>query len=103
MGLANGASAMRKIVYLIEQPLDERNFDRLGIRKWVDRGWTVEVWDLTPLSHPHVWRAFIESQRKLKEFEGYFPIDSRRALSARYAALGSIEYFIDFSDDNFHS
>jgi hypothetical protein len=94
---------MRKIVYLIEQPLDERNFERLGIRKWVERGWTVEVWDLTPLSHPHVWRAFIESRRKLKEFEGYFPIDSQRALVTRYAALGSIEYFIDFSDDNFHS
>jgi hypothetical protein len=94
---------MRKIIYLIEQPLDERNFDRLGIQKWVERGWTVEVWDLTPLSHPHVWRAFIESQRKLKDFEGYFPIDSKRALSARYAALGPIEYFIDFSDENYRS
>jgi hypothetical protein len=94
---------MRKIIYLIDQPLDERNFDRFGIQKWVERGWTVEVWDLTPLSHPHVWRTFIESQRKLKDFEGYFPIDSKRALNARYTALGPIEYFIDLSDENYRS
>lgn len=94
---------MRKIIYLIDQPLDERNFDRFGIQTWIGRGWTVEVWDLTPLSHPHVWRAFIESRSKLKDFEGYFPIDSKRALSARYAALGPIEYFIDLSHENYRS
>jgi hypothetical protein len=94
---------MQKIIYLIEQPLDERNFDRFGIQKWLERGWTVEVWDLTPLSHPHVWRAFIESRRKLKEFASYFPIDSKRALSARYAALGPIEYFIDLIGENYRS
>jgi hypothetical protein len=94
---------MRKIIYLIEQPLDERNFDRFGIQTWLDRGWSVEVWDLTPLSHPNVWRAFIESQRKLKHFEGYFPIDTKRSLSARYAALGPTEYFIDLTGDNYRS
>lgn len=94
---------MRKILYLIDQPLDERNFDRFGIQKWVERGWAAEVWDLTPLVYPHVWRAFIESQRKLKDFEGLFSIDSKRALSARYAALGPIQYFVDLSDENYRS
>jgi hypothetical protein len=94
---------MRKILYLIDQPLDERNFDRFGVQKWVERGWTVEVWDLTPLSHPHAWRAFIEAQGKLKDFEGYFPIASKRALRARYAALGPIEHFVDLSNENHRS
>jgi hypothetical protein len=94
---------MRKIIYLIDQPLDERNFDRFGIQKWVDRGWRAEVWDLTPLSHPDVWRAFIESPRKLKDFEGYFPIHSKGALRERYGALGPLEYFIDLSGENYRS
>ncbi len=37
--------AAKRVVYLIEQPLDERNFQRFGIQAWIDRKWNVEVWD----------------------------------------------------------
>jgi hypothetical protein len=88
---------MRKIIYLIEQPLDERNFERFGIQKWMDRGWLAEVWDLTPLAHPQVWRSFLESGRGLKKFEGYFPAASNKDVRARYLASGRVDYFIDLT------
>jgi len=94
---------MRKIIYLIEQPLDARNFDRFGIQKWIDRNWIAEVWDLTPLAHPHVWRTFLESQLELKEYSGYFPVASKNDLRARYAALGRIGHFIDLTDASYCS
>src|ERR1700722_15287885 len=94
---------MSKIVYLIEQPLDERNFDRFGIQKWIDRNWVVEVWDLTPMEHPRVWSDFIESQSKLKEFAGYFPIASKSQLKSRFSALGVVEHFIDFTGESYGS
>ena len=92
---------MRKIVYLIEQPLDERNFDRFGIQRWIDRAWTVEIWDFTPLAHPAVWRDFLQSKRALSEFSGYFPIASKSELKIRYAALGNIDYFVDFTGEGY--
>ncbi len=94
---------MSKIIYLIEQPLDERNFDRFGIQKWIDRNWEVELWDLTPRVQPRVWRNFLESGRKLKVFAGYFPIASHRDLRKRYRECGQVEYFIDLTGETFQS
>lgn len=94
---------MSKIVYLIEQPLDERNYERFGIQTWIDRGWDIEVWDLTPLSYPQAWQNFIESGRKLRSFDGYFCITSTLELKCRYYDLEKIRYFIDLTGDHFHS
>ena len=94
---------MNKIIYLIEQPLDERNFNRFGIQNWINRGWGVEVWDLTPCAYPRVWVNFIQSGRKLSEFEGYFPIISKSQLKLRYANLEGFTHFIDETGDNYHS
>lgn len=94
---------MSKVIYLIDQPLDERNYDRFGIQTWIDRDWDVEVWDLTPLAYPHIWQKFIESGRSLKKFEGYFPVALKSQLDYRYSKLGKIEYFIDFTSDNYYS
>lgn len=94
---------MRRIVYLIDQPLDQWNYDRLGIQTWIHRGWRVEVWDLTPLAHPRVWRDFMESGNTLREFEGYFPIAFKSQLEARYSQAGKIGYFIDFSGEDYYS
>jgi hypothetical protein len=91
---------MRKIVYLIDQPLDERNYDRFGIQTWLERGWTVEVWDLTPFAYKRVWENFHESKRVLKRFSGYFPVSSRCELNDRYSKLGRIGWFIDFTGDH---
>lgn len=94
---------MSKIVYLIQQPLDEWNYERFGIQNWIDRGWDVEVWDLTPLVHPRVWLNFIGSERKCKEFESYFPMAMKSQIEHRFSKLGKIGYFIDLTPDYYYS
>ena len=94
---------MSKIVYLIDQPLDERNYERFGIETWFARKWEVEVWDLTPLAYRRVWHDFIHSGRKLSEFHSYFPIASRSDLKYRCSRLDKVEYFIDFTGDTLYS
>lgn len=91
---------MRKIVYLIEQPLDERNYDRFGIRAWIDRGWAVEILDLTPWAHPRVWQNFLGSGRQLVNFSGYSPLASRSELRHKCFNLEKIGHFIDLTGDN---
>jgi hypothetical protein len=94
---------MSKIIYLIEQPLDDWNYDRFGIQTWINRGWKVEVWDVTPLLQPRVWQSHIELAGKLKAFNGYFPIASNSQLEQRYSGAGKIDYFIDFAGDTYTS
>ncbi len=94
---------MRKVVYLIEQPLDSRNFERFGIQVWVDRNWTVEVWDLTPWAHPQVWNDYVESGREFKEFAGYFPIPSISVLRIRISNCEAVEWFVDLTGENYCS
>jgi hypothetical protein len=90
---------MRKILYLIDQPLDERNYDRFGIQTWLDRKWSVEVWDITPWAHRRVWANFLQYRLKLKTFPGYCPINSRREFALRLEGLGPVQWFIDFTGD----
>src|ERR1700689_4094087 len=94
---------MRKVVYLIDQPLDNRNYERFGIQAWLERNWEVEVWDLTPWAHPRVWRSFIEFGKKIRELAGYFPVASGRDLANRLSMSGQINYFLDLTSESYHS
>jgi hypothetical protein len=94
---------MRKVIYLIEQPLDERNYDRFGIQSWIARGWIAEVWDLTALAYPDVWRDFDESGQQLSAFGGYFPIASRSDLDSRLSSLDQPACVIDLTGQNRHA
>lgn len=92
---------MSKIIYLIDQPFDDRNYDRFGIRTWIARGWAIEIWDLTALAHPRAWRTFVESGHRLAVFFGYFSIASKRQLSQMFSKLERVEYFIDLAGDSY--
>jgi hypothetical protein len=94
---------MRKIVYLIDQPLDERNFERFGIQVWLERKWAVEVWDFTPWAHPAVWRSFIDFGKKTKEFAGYFAVYSKTGLAQRLRSAGEVKYFIDLTGETYQT
>ena len=107
MGYATRASNTRckyrqipvKILLLVDQPLDERNFDRFGLKTWIERGWTVELWDLTPLAYPRVWQKHLQLGGTLKHFQGYYPIGSKSDLRRRYRKLRNTSHFIDFTGD----
>jgi hypothetical protein len=94
---------MKRVVYLIEQPFDERNFERFGIQAWIDRQWDVEVWDLTPWAHPRVWEDFTRRGHGLKQFAGYIPIAGGRALQASLGSAATIRCFVDLTGAGFHS
>jgi hypothetical protein len=94
---------MKKVVILVEQPLDERNYQRFGIQTWLQRNWLVEVWDLTPWAHPRVWRNFIAFGNKIKEFAGYYPLASGSQLASRLSTVSQINYFVDLTSENYQS
>lgn len=91
---------MSKIVYLIEQTFDRRNYERFGIAIWLEHGWRVEVWNLTPLSSPQVWRSISESQNATRPFAGSFVLSSERDLAERCAGSDPIDCFVDLTGHN---
>lgn len=42
---------IKNIIFLIDSPLNRRDFDRFGIQTLLDEGFEVTVWDLTPCMH----------------------------------------------------
>lgn len=94
---------MKRVAYLIEQPFDDRNFERFGIQSWIDRQWDVEVWDLTPWAHPQVWEDFNERGHGLKKFAGYFPVASSRVLQAKLRSAATFRCFVDLTGGGLHS
>jgi hypothetical protein len=89
-----------KIVYLIEQHLDDRNYDRFGIQAWLDAGWTAEVWNLTPLSHPRAWEAIRATNTQSSPFGGYFTLESRGELERRLSDPMKVDFFVDFTGNS---
>ncbi len=93
---------MKKIVYIISQPLDERNYDRFGIHAWIDKGWHVEVWDFTPWLLPAVWGNFLKNGGILKDYVLYYPILSKCEMKTHDINIKEFEYVMDFTGNSFY-
>jgi len=63
---------MRRIVYLIDQPFDDRQITTLRHPGWIERNWSVEVWDLTPWAHPASGMSSFALGMRIREFAGYY-------------------------------
>lgn len=91
------------IILLISQPLDDRNYERFGTEYWLNNGWKVEVWDLTPLLYPKVWENFFQQGKKLKNTACYSQINTFKELFQRAgnAEPGIFIDYIEISEYNY--
>lgn len=48
----------RKVVYLIDHPMGQRDYDRFGIQVLLAHGLTVEAWDFSPFLNPKVFTGY---------------------------------------------
>lgn len=71
----------KRVLYLISQPLDQRNFDRFGIPIWREKGWSVDIIDLTPFLYPRVWDTYMEDGKRVVAYDNYFLITEKSALT----------------------
>ena len=94
---------MPKILYLVEQPLDDRNYKRFGIQHWVDAGWSVEIWDFTKISFPHTWKELENSGRQSANFEGLQTVSSLKELGKKLRKSKSVQLYVDFTGWNLHT
>lgn len=93
---------MKTVLYLIDQPFDSRNYERLGIKKWAHYGWCVRVVDVTPLSHPAVWHDFEIRGGIIKRIDNYYAINNLSELIRLRRILFGTSYFINYAGNDIY-
>jgi len=83
-------TTIRRILFLVESPFNQRDFQRYGIELLLENGFDVEVWDLINILNPHYTKSYMPPD----------PIDwpGSRILSDKKVALEKIR---DLASDTF--
>ena len=84
----------RQVVYLITSPLSKRDFERLGIQNWNNRGWVVKVFDFTKFLKPEFW-DHVDGEKLSIAFEGLTIFDDLDFALASIENLEDGNVFID--------
>lgn len=85
----------KKVIYLISSPLSERDFNRFGIKNWVNKGWKVNVFDCTFFLFPKFWK-FINGDKLSCNFEGLKIFHNINEALAAIQSLENKVVYIDF-------
>jgi hypothetical protein len=85
----------KKVIYLISSPLSERDFNRFGIKNWVNKGWKVNVFDFTFFLYPKFFK-FINGDKLSCNFEGLKIFKNINEALIFLEVLENKVVFIDF-------
>lgn len=94
---------MNNFFYIIDQPLDKRNYDRYGIEIWEKYSWGVKILDLTPLCYPELWKNFHLTEKKLFNTENYIPIYSWNTFLMELFKTVKCTYYADLAGTSIYS
>ncbi len=86
------------VVYLVSSPLSDRDFNRFGIGRWIERGFNVKVLDFTMLLKPKYLKLF-DSKPLLSSFNDVVMIKSIRMMKQLLKSYDDNCIFIDLIDD----
>ena len=85
----------KQVIYIISSPLSERDFNRFGIKNWINRGWKVNVFDFTFFLYPKFWK-FINGDKLSCNFEGLKIFHNIHEAVDVLQSLENKVVFIDF-------
>ena len=90
----------RKVFYLIRSPLVKRDYDRFGIKHWLDHGWSVVVLDFTKILSPRLW-AYIDRSKVQVNFEGLKILDNKKSALSDLKAIEGNPLFVNMLNSNY--
>ena len=93
---------INKVIYIFEQPFSRWNYDRFGIKIFIDRGWDVEIWDLTNLVYPDAAKIIAASTSGSMKLDQLYLLSNERELESRYKALKGGEFYISAFGEGFY-
>ena len=84
----------KQVIYLVDSPFSEHNFNRFGINNWIKHGWKVNVFDFTLFLHPKFWK-FVNGDKLSFNFTG---LKIFQNINEGLIAIESLEKKIVFID-----
>jgi hypothetical protein len=84
----------RQAIYLTSSPLSERDFNRFGIKNWLESGWQVKVYDVTNFLYPEYWHNVCGDEISIN-FQGLRIIKNLREI---IDLLNDIDGYVVFID-----
>jgi len=84
----------KHVVYLVTSPLSKRDYNRLGIQTWINRGWEVKIYDFTRLLKREYWE-YVNGNELSVDFEGLTIVNEFGAVLNEIDQFGSKTIFID--------
>ncbi|XDZ70402.1 hypothetical protein AB8879_10545 [Alphaproteobacteria bacterium LSUCC0744] len=94
----------KNVVYLIKSPLSVRDYARFGIDAWIDRGWTVRIFDLSKILNKKYLDYMAGNEDAWTPSKGVVDLSvfksSREALR-KIECIESRCIFIDFLNQGF--
>ena len=64
------------LLIICDQNLDDRNIQRLGLDVWLEKGWTVRVWNMTPINEPSSFKEIAKKNSSLANKFNYVEVGS---------------------------
>lgn len=84
---------IKRVVFVVDNPFNLRDFNRFGIGLLEGSGFKVEVWELTPLLYPRIYKEYIPMDAF--RFGGLRTFDEADALKDAVSGLGGGDFLID--------
>jgi hypothetical protein len=86
--------SQKQVIYLLDFPLSSRDFERFGIKNWIENNWKVKVFDFTSFLFPELWRK-IDGDNLSIDFEG---LTIFKNINEALSALNNLQNKIVFVD-----
>ena len=86
--------SQKQIIYLVCSHVSKRDFERLGIKNWIDNGWKVEVFDITKFLFPS-FSKYINENKLNTDFEGLIIFQNINEVLSALNNLKNKVVFID--------
>jgi len=77
---------VKRLIFIIESPLNKRDFKRFGIQTLLNEGFEVEIWDVTPCIHRTVYKTLVINEPIT--FPGLRIFEKKRDIIQSLSTLG---------------
>lgn len=84
----------KKVIYLVRNPFNARDFKRFGIKNWINHNWETEVFDITKFLNPGYWR-YVDGDKLSFNFEGLTIFQNINDVLSRINNLQNKVVFVD--------
>jgi hypothetical protein len=93
---------IRKVIYIFEQPCSKWNYDRFGIEIFINKGWDIEIWDLSNVVYPSAVKNIATTISGGIKLDQLYVISNNQELEDRYKVLKGGEFYISAFGEGFY-